>query len=232
MAVKKTRHRITKRALKTDRFVESTMEFVSAARHHAARLAFIVIAFLAVVVIVSYFINSRRRSAVEAEQYLTSATASYMNGDFETARDALEDVQARFWGTRASSEALFLLGNTYYALKDYEKATQSFEQFLRSRTDWTLLKASAQLGIGNCLEQKGQLLQAAEQYQKVANDYPASPLAPEALLSAARCYQAMGQALASKPFYERLKKEYPNASEVATADVQLKVISGVEQAVQ
>jgi len=227
MARKK--HRLTRHDLKTDRFVESTMEFVSLARHNAPKIAFGVIGFLVILLVVSYIGSARRRANAEAENFLSSATASFMNSDFESARDALEELTTRYWGTRASREALFYLGNTYYALNDYDSAMKNFEQFLNARTEWTILKASAALGIGNCYEQKGQYLMAAEQYERVVDRYPDSPLAPEALVSAARCFQAMGQAPAARPLYERLKKEYPDSELVPTANRQLKILAGAQQ---
>ncbi|MFQ5905883.1 MAG: tetratricopeptide repeat protein [bacterium] len=229
---RKRKHRLTRHDLKTDRFVESTMEFVTTAKHHAPRLVFSAIGFIFVLLIIAYIANGRKRANLQADQFLSSATASYMNGDFETARDALEDITTRFWGTRASHEALFYLGNTYYALNDYDNAIKNFEQFLKRRTKWPLLKASAAVGIANCYEQKGQYLLAAEEYEKVADRFPDSPIAPEALISAARCYQAMAQPQAAKPLYERLKKDYPNSPLVAMADMYLRIQDGAEQAVR
>jgi TolA-binding protein len=225
----KKKHRLTRHDLKTDRFIDSAMEFVSVARHNAPKIAFAAIGLLLVLLVVSYVGSARRGANAEAEGFLSSATASFMNGDFESARDALEELTTRYWGTRASREALFYLGNTYYALNDYDNAKKNFEQFVNARTKWTILKASAALGIANCSEQKGQYLMAAEEYEKVADMYPESPLAPEALISAARCFQAMGQAPAAKPLYERLKKDYPNSLLVATADRHLQMLRGAEE---
>jgi TolA-binding protein len=228
MARKK--HRLTRHDLKTDRFVESTMEFVTVARHNAPKIVAGVIGILVVLLIVSYVGSMRRRANMEAENFLSSATASFMNGDFESARDALEELTTRYWGTRAAHEALFYLGNTYYALNDYDNAMKNFEQFLKTRTKWAILRASAAAGIANCYEQKGQYLMAAERYEAVADDYPVSPLAPDALLGAARCFQVMGQGAAAIPLYERLKSDYPNSALVTTADKYLRVLKGAEQA--
>ena len=227
--VKKRRHRLTRHDLKTDRFVESTMELVSTARHHAPTLIFSVIAFIVLLLVVTYVVKGRKEATIAADRYLSSATASFMNGDFETARDGLEDISRRFWGTRAAREALFYLGNTYYALNDYDKAESNFERFLRARGGWPLLKASAAMGIANCHEQKQQFLVAAEGYERVADNYGDSPIAPEALISAARCYEIMGQAMAARPLYERLRHNYPESELAAVADFHLKIISGIEQ---
>ncbi len=226
---RKKKHRITRHDLKHDRFIDSAMEFVSVTRHNAPRIVISVIAVLVVLLITSYILNTRRRTAAEAEQVLSTATASFLNGDFESARDALQELTTRYWGTRASREALFFLGNTYYALGDYDNALKNFEQFLRMRTKWPLLKASATMGIANCREQKQEFLIAAEGYERVANVYPESPLAPEALASAARCYEAMGQGPAAAPLYERLKRDYPDSPLTGLADMRLKLLSGVEQ---
>lgn len=227
---KKKKHRLTRHDLKTDRFVESTMEFVTTARHHAPAIVFSVIGFIIVLLVVSYIGSARRRSNIEAEGFLSSATASFMNGDFESARDGLEELTTRYWGTRASQEALFFLGNTYYALGDYDNAMKNFEQFIGSRNAWPILKASAALGIANCYEQKQQFLTAAEEYEKVADMYPDSPLAPEALISAARCVQAMGQPEAARPIYERLKRDYPDSPLLELADMYLRILDGAQQA--
>lgn len=226
---RKRKHRLTRHDLKTDKFVESTMELVSTARHHAPRFIFSGIGLILLLVIVSYVANGRKKANIQAERFLSSATASFMSGDFETARDGLEDIARRFWGTRASREALFYLGNSYYALRDYDKAESNFEQFLKAKGGWPLLKASAALGIANCHEQKQQFLVAAGEYERVADNYGDSPLAPEALISAARCYQAMGQALAARPLYERVKNNYPTSELAGVAELHLKILSGAEQ---
>jgi TolA-binding protein len=229
---KKKKHRIRKHDLKHDQFIDSAMEFVSATRHNAPRIAISVIAVLVVLLIASYILNNRRRTSVEAEQVLSTATASFINGDFESARDALQELTTRYWGTRASREALFFLGNTYYALQDYDNALKNFEQFLTTRTRWPILKASATMGMANCHEQMQQFLIAAEGYERVVNVYPDSPLAPEALVAAARCYEALGQAPAAAPLYERLKRDYPDSPLRDLADVRLKLLTGAEQVLQ
>jgi len=226
---KKRKHRLTRHDLKTDKFVESTMELVSTARHHAPRFIFSGIALIVLLVIVSYVASGRRKANMQAERFLSSATASFMNGEFEAARDGLEDITRRFWGTRASHQALFYLGSTYYALRDYDKAESNFEQFLRAKGGWPLLQASAALGIANCHEQKQQFLVAAGEYESVADNYGDSPLAPEALISAARCYQAIGQALAARPLYERVKNSYPDSELAGVAELHLRILSGAEQ---
>lgn len=226
---RKRKHRLTRHDLKTDRFVESTMELVTSARHHAPRFVFSAIAIIIVFLVVTYVLNGRRKASAQADRFLSSATASFASGDFESARDALEDITRRYWGTRASREALFYLGNTYYALQDYDRALTNFEQFVRSKGGWPLLHASAALGIANCHEQKRQLLVAAEEYERVADNYGDSPIAPEALISAARCYQAMGQGLAARPLYERVKRSYPGSELVAIAEQHLRMLSGAEQ---
>lgn len=205
------------------------MELVSTARHHAPLFILSGIALLVLLVAVMYVANGRRRANLQADQFLSSATASFMNSDFETAREGLENITRRFWGTRASRQALFYLGNTYYALRDYDKAETSFEQFLRARGGWPLLEASAAFGVANCHEQKQQFLVAAEEYERVADNYGDSPIAPEALIAAARCYQAMGQPLAGKPFYERVRDSYPNSELAAVAELRLRILSGAVQ---
>lgn len=226
---RKRKHRLTRHDLKTDKFVESTMELVTTARHYAPRLVLTGVAFIILLVTVSIVLSSRRTSNIHAERFLSSATASFMNGDFETAREALENLTKRFWGTKASREALFYLGNTYFALGDYDKAERNFELYLKGRNQWPLLETSAALGIADCHVQKRQFLVAAKEFEKVADDYPDSPMAPEALISAARCYEAMGQKMTARPLYERLKKRYPDSELATVAESHLRMLSGAEQ---
>ncbi len=114
-------------------------------------------------------VASADESKDEAHKHFRNAELAYKTGDFEK---ALEEYQASY-KLFSHPALLFNLGQTYRRLKQYEKAVQSYESFLREAAPNSEKRDDAKSHVAEL-----KALIASE--QKSQNTPPNEVVAPEA----------------------------------------------------
>jgi tetratricopeptide (TPR) repeat protein len=144
------------------------------------------------------------------------ALTLYKMGKYQ---DALKQARALTLTPRIKKDVYWLLAESCAALKDDAGAVQYYrllvEQFPASE-----LAADALYRLAHLLENKGEVLQAAELYGQLAGSFPRHELAGQALFVAASCLgkaQKPEQALAQ---WARLIEQYPDSKFVEEAFYQ------------
>jgi len=108
---------------------------------------------------------------------------------------------------------------------NYDLATQEFQDYLTRYPDSPRI-AEAHFYLGECQYAQERYLEAAGEYQKVANDFPASRLAPAAYLKMGNAYvQLEERGLAEKAFRTLIDK-HPNTEEAKQAAAALTKLGG------
>lgn len=93
-----------------------------------------------------------------------------------------KDVDMMFKGYKDSpltNNALFLLGETFYNRKDYDRAAEQFEKLYKNFPDGNKA-VSALYQLGLCFQKMGKTQEAKEAFENVMNIYPGSREAQEA----------------------------------------------------
>ncbi len=80
------------------------------------------------------------------------------------------EVVDKYPGSRGASQSLFSLGNVYYRLGDYDRAIQSYRDFLSEAGGKDGLKVLAYSGMGYCYEAKGEPAKALESYENASKN--------------------------------------------------------------
>ncbi len=76
------------------------------------------------------------------------------------------ELEKKFPGSSAASNALFSMGNLYYGLNDLDRSILAYKDFLNASGIRKDLRSMAYNGLGYCYEAKGDLDKALESYEK------------------------------------------------------------------
>ena len=94
--------------------------------------------------------------------------------------------------TSATPWLLLELGNTQYNAKKYDAAILTYKEFIKKFGKHSLAPIIRQ-SLGYAFEEKGQLKEAVEQFEKIATDAEATFLKAQVKLDAGRCNEKLGQ---------------------------------------
>lgn len=129
----------------------------------------------------------------------------------------------------ANPEALFRASLIEYEKKNWENAQLGFERLTNDLSARDPLLAPAFFYLAMSHERRGELLLAAQAFQRVTDGFPDDTLAPTAMLGVGRSYQKLwrrpsldpenGQKAAS--ILRALLSSYPDAKETADAKARI-----------
>ncbi len=107
----------------------------------------------------------------EDTQLLQAGIEAYNIGDYNQAIGKLDQFINRYPDSDSIPEALFFLGQSYYRMKDYQKAMTTYKK-IDSNFSLYPKAAEALYKVGKCLEALGNKDFAARVFKKVAAKYP------------------------------------------------------------
>ncbi len=226
----KGKHRVSKQDLKEDRFqkfVEKAIEFYYRDKQKVWIGAALGVA--AIVIVILLLQNRGTGVNAQAEIAYTQAVGVYSTGNMQQAEPAFKDLAARFGRDFVGKKAHFYLANIYYNTNRVNEARQEFTTFLARVKKDPLLSPAAQLGIGNCEEQAGNNLAAAQAYLQVHRKYKTSPLAFDAMLAAGRCFRNANAYDKAEAVYGELLKDKPQGEKGEELKLELARVQALQK---
>ncbi len=221
----KPRKRITKRQIKEDKFVTYYFKTTDFIQQYSRQIIWAV-SGIAVVFIV-FFIYSKKRAEKEQNAIvdLTKSKVEYFNNNYESAVNILQNLVDSYGDTKSGKTGAFYLANAYFNLEKYDEAEKYFKEYLDGNSD-DILEASAISGVASCLEEQGKFAEAAEMYEKAADQFSDGFMAPDNLFNSARCLVlAKDTEAASIILYQVLEKysesQIKNDAEILLAEINL-----------
>ncbi len=214
-------HRITKKEMKQDKFVTSSLKISEWIQKHLNEVLVGAGGVILVAVILFFILSSQAKRERKASELLGRANLELQAGNIGQAVTDLQMVVNKYGSTKRAGQASFLLASAYFYAKDYVQAQSTFEKYLKKYKKDHLLAASAQAGIADCHMQRGNFIQAGENFAKAASLSSQSFLAPQYLLQAASAYLKANQKDKAKEMLNRLIEEHPDSPEVQRAKIQL-----------
>jgi TolA-binding protein len=118
-----------------------------------------------------------RKDAPEAPEFMFRiAKSHFFLWQFNEAVMVYRQIQSLYPGSIWAERAMFEVGTTYYtrgerSAESYREAEDAFKKFLKAYPKSDLV-SQAQFGIANCLEEKDQLDEAYEAYDRLKKTYP------------------------------------------------------------
>ncbi|UCE05806.1 MAG: tetratricopeptide repeat protein [bacterium] len=222
----KARKRITKRKVKEDKFVTYYFKTVDFVKQHSKKVMMGLIAVAAIIVLIVFFVRSKRTAELNASEQLAKANSEIASGELQMAIDILLSMSDNYSGTNSASKGVYLLAYTFFQKGDYESALTYFRKYLDDYADDPILTSAAYSGIGACLEQQGKFLEAAQSYEKGATKSVDHYNAPQQLMDAGRCYTLVNRIADARNCYEMVMENYPESGFKNDAQLFLARIKG------
>ena len=125
--------------------------------------------------------------------------------------------------TDATPWLLLELGNAQYKVKKHDEAIITYREFI-ARFGKHPLAPIIRQSLGYVLEEKGQLKEAVEQFEKIANAPESIYLKAQVKLDAGRCYEKLGQLNSAVAVYKDVIGSFPESNCAKMAEYRLEDI--------
>lgn len=219
--------KMSKRELKQDKFVTYTLKTKEYIENNARMIMWGAVLILAVIVISSFLMRSKRQAVIEANDLLGQVSIAFAQGNVQQGEQLTKQLIENYEGLNAAGRGCFMLGKYYWQQSDFANAKYYFSQYLDDYDDDPLLSSAAYAGYADCLLDEGSIQEAAQNYEKAARVDKNSPQAPSFLYSAARAYMEIedltrAEKLANEIMENYEKSEYKSKAEILLSMIKLK----------
>jgi tetratricopeptide (TPR) repeat protein len=212
----KPQKKISRREIKEDKLVTVYFEARGWLEKNKKVIYYIAIGFVAAAVIIFLWGKNRTESNDKATAMLAKVVPYYDQGNYDLALNGvpqqgimgLQAVVDEYGSTKTGELAKLYLANSYYAMKDYDKALEYYDDISVSDK---LVSSSAIAGVAACYEVKGDLSKAASYFEKAASKNMTLMQAPQNLQRSAVNYAAIGKKEKAIELLQTLKKEFPSS---------------------
>ena len=205
-----SRKRLSKKQLKSDRFVRQTFDWAHWIETHRTQ-AIGAVGVLALLVAGFFVWRGMSRSAEEtASVEFTRARQAYFAGNWQLAASDLQGFLSRYGGSSYADDARFFVAEAHYNAGQHAEAAEALEAFLDEDGESPFAENARRL-LGATYQQLGQLAQAITVYQEgleEAEDDATRISYREAL---ARVYQSQGEKEAAANQYRAIVELDPDS---------------------
>lgn len=217
----KPRKKMSKKEIQEDPFVTFMVNAQKTYEKYAKPIQYGLLAVVAVIVISTLMVRSKRQAEIQAAGRLGIAENYINSSQWDQATPELESIVESYAGTRAAGRAVLYLAKAALAEDNKDKAEKNYRLYASKYKEDLFLRASAMAGVAACSEDDGRYAEAIEWYEKAFKQDPKSFKAPLYLKSAARCATRGVQRELARTFYQRIVDEYPDSPEAREVKVFL-----------
>ncbi|MBU4582867.1 MAG: tol-pal system protein YbgF [Proteobacteria bacterium] len=121
---------------------------------------------------------------------------------------------------KTDKESLYAAAYGFFKEGKYEKARESFENFLKQYPD-TEFSDNAQFWVGECYYFEKKYEKAIVEYDKVTKNFPEGNKVPYALLKQGISFLKLGDKASAKLLLQQVTKDFPNTSQARIARAKL-----------
>ncbi|MBN1397160.1 MAG: tetratricopeptide repeat protein [Bacteroidetes bacterium] len=219
----KPQKKISRREIKEDKLITTYFNARGWVEKNSKNITYAVIGLIAAAVVIFLWTENRAESNEKATAALARIIPYYDQGNYNLAvagipQEGIMGLQAivnEEGSTNAGQLAKLYLANSYYALKEYDKALECYDDISISDK---MITSSAIAGAAACYEVKGSFDKAASYYEKAASKNMTNVQAPHNLQRAAINYAAAGKKDKAVEILQILKKEFPASPYAREAD--------------
>ncbi len=181
-------------------------------KHVYTALTIVVIAIAGIVLLVQKKKANNELAGVELSKikgvYNADNFQQAVNGDSLGQSKGLQYIVDEFGSTENGEMAKIMLANSYYSLRDFDKAEKYYKDYSGSNA---ILKVSAVAGLAAVYEARNQFSEAAKQFEKAANMDKDNPFIDQYLFYAAKDYFRADNLAEAKKMFTKLKEDYPKS---------------------
>ncbi len=219
----KPRKRITKKELKQDQLITTYVKATEFFRNNRKLVSGTITGLVIGVIVVIAYLNNRNsdnlKAATELSQVLNlfngGAYQMAINGDPTRNITGLKSIVDNYGSSETGEQAKIYLADCYYYIGSYDEALKYFKDYDGSDR---LLEASADAGIAEVYEIRGDHQKSAEYYDRAGSRDSKSFLTPQYLIGAARNYIKIGKKDRATDLLTRVKKNFPDSPYATNLD--------------
>lgn len=194
-------------------------------RKNIRRVGYGAAAVLIVAGAVLAYIASERNKELFAAQALSQAWGTVEAGNMALAANDLTRLVERYGGTRASDEAVILLGEIRLLTGETDVAVRGLQQFVGGRHAPFFI-ASAYGLLGGGLENQSKFKDAGTAYRSAASAADLGFLKAQYLIDAGRAFVLAGDTAAAKAALGEVLAKFNDLSQAAEARVRMGELGG------
>lgn len=213
--------KLTRKEIKQDKLVTYYFKFNQLVQNNFKFVLGGLAAIVLIALVTMMVMNSKRNAEKSASREFLLAMAEYQRGNYTDAAEMFQTMINAYGGTKSAAAGTYYLANAYYQTGKFDQALEFYKKFARKHAGDQLLGRPALIGVANCLVQKQQFKEAAEQFMQVVKKYPKSIEAPESLLNAGLAYFQAQEIKKAETAFEQLVKDYPESSFKTDAETKL-----------
>ena len=188
-------------------------------KHVYTALTILVIAIAGIVIMVNKKKANNELAAIELGKikpvYNDNNFQQAINGDSLGVSKGLLFIVNEYGSTENGEMAKIMLAKCFYALRDFDNAEKYFKDYSGNNQ---LLQTDAAAGIASVYVAREQYLDAAKQFEKVANMDKSNPFNDQYLFYAGKNYYKAEKYDEAKKLFANLKEEYPKSRYNAESD--------------
>jgi tetratricopeptide (TPR) repeat protein len=219
----KPQKKISRKEIKEDKLVSSYFNMRRWIEENQRLVWYIVLAPVAIAAIWFWWNSKTTEWNEKATAMVAKVTPYYDQGRYDMAingvpQEGVQGLQAvvdEHGSTQSGQIAKLYLANSYYAIKNYDKALEYYKDISVSDK---LISAAALAGAAACYEAKNDYASAASYFEKAASKNMTLMQAPENLQRSAVNYAAAGKKEKAIELLQTLKKEFPASSTAREVD--------------
>jgi|WetSurMetagenome_2_1015567.scaffolds.fasta_scaffold94573_1 tetratricopeptide (TPR) repeat protein len=171
---------------------------------------------VAIVALIFFYFNYKTRNNETAGIEISKIKNVYSNGSFQQAINGdslgisrgLQYIVDNYGSSENGELAKVMLANSYYALRDFDKAEKYYKDYSGSND---IYKAASNAGIAAVYEAKNDYQNAAKYYMKASSQSKLVTNNDEYLFYAIKNYSLANDTENLKKTVKELKKEYPKS---------------------
>jgi len=162
--------RISKRQLKEDTFIATTLKAWEYVRDHERSFFIGLIVVVAVAAIAAWAGYAKRQAGARASSQFADALTSFRTGDIKTAEEFFALVSKEHGGRQEGVYSNFFLGKCSLESGKYADAIQAFDRYLAKSGSFTFFHDAAMEGKAVALENEHRYQEAGETYLELARN--------------------------------------------------------------
>jgi len=163
------------------------------------------------------YIDVNGESPKAIDVYQIKASLFYNNRLFDSARVVYGEIVKKYEGTSYVFEAVRMTAQSYYEQKQFDRAGEWYKKLSEVSSDSTD-KSEARARIAESVfrlaeisESESKFDKAAQEYERVALEYPESKIADVALFNAGLCNEKLSEWSKGILMFEKLLQKHPQS---------------------
>jgi TolA-binding protein len=164
--------------------------------------------------------SARARKEAFAASALRDAQIAMQAGNVPLATSDLSRLVDAYQGTAAAAEGAIVLGQLRLTRGEADSAVRELRSFTQSHPRPRFAAAAYNL-LGEALEQKDRMAEAAEAYAQAAATWPYDYLKAQSLLDAGRAFRAAADTARAIQSYQQILRDYAKSPAAVEAHLRL-----------